>query len=433
MLTEFFATHGTSPTYWIAYSGGLDSHVLLHMAAEYRKKFPIKLRAIHVHHQLNTKANAWVAHAEKICRALQIELVVRQVDANLPEDVTESPEEYARQKRYQVFQELLSAQDFLLTAHHADDQAETVLLQLLRGAGPKGLAAMPIVKSLLPGYHARPLLLQTRASLLQYATLNQLQWIQDDSNDNVNFARNFIRHQVLPQLQTRWPALSATLTRSAQLCAEHEQLLQNFIAEDFLAVQGAKPNTLSVSQLRQLEPRRQRQVLRYWLQQLHFPLPSVSKMQHIQNDMLYAHEDKRPQVTWKNTELRRYRDDLYVMRPLMAHDAGKVYHWDLAISKLLIPGIGCLHVHAGRGGLCRDITSIEIRFRQMGEKFQLNNRSYRRTLKNFFQEQRVPSWLRDRIPLIFVQGELVGAVGYFIVEKFKDPEVGACVSLKESL
>jgi tRNA(Ile)-lysidine synthase len=299
-VTEFCQQQGLTPTYWISYSGGLDSHVLLHVLAQLQRTIPLKLRVIHVNHNLSKNAQAWVQHCARVCDELNIELTVVVVDAHAGSG--ESPENKARQARYAAIKAKISAGDILLTAHHQDDQAETLLLQLCRGAGPKGLAAMPARKVFGKGYLGRPLLTCTRASLREYALAHQLHWIEDESNTNQDFARNFMRHEVLPVLQQRWPSVTATLARSAGNCAEAQHLLDEMAVADTAAVLGTEPNTLAVSKLLALSAQRQRQVLRFWLRELGFTVPGIVKLRQIQRDMLLARADRQPMIQWPQIE-----------------------------------------------------------------------------------------------------------------------------------
>lgn len=415
-VTDFCRAQGFDKTFWVAYSGGLDSHVLLHTLVSLREKFPIKLRAIHIHHGLSQNADAWFDHCKEVCDTLKIEWMGRRISAKAA--VGESPEETARRFRYAAFIELLSTEDILLTAHHQNDQAETVLLQLLRGAGPKGLAAMPSIKKLGTSQQARPLLDITRQELIAYATKHQLKWIEDESNANVSYSRNFIRHQIMPLLADRWSTVSKTLSRVAENCAEAQELLELFAQDDLVAAQGSVPNTLSVSYLKQLPPARGRLVLREWLRRQNLSAPSTKKMQQILKDMLFAGENKAPHVHWGKAELRRYRDDLYVRKytPKKVMQDEKI--WQLA-EPLVIPGVGTLRAVPTRGeGLRADINQVIVRFRQGREKIQLPGRQMRHSLKKLFQQWKVLPWERDQVPLIFQRNELMAVVGFALGEKF---------------
>ncbi len=415
-VKKFFLAQGFDRTYWVAYSGGLDSHVLLHLCAELCAIYPIKLRAIHINHGLSPNATAWSTHCENNCRDLQINLTQKSINAKAT--TGKSPEDIARLRRYEIFAELLMPNDFLLTAHQQDDQAETVLLQMLRGAGPKGLAAMPQIKAFARGFQARPLLDFTRAELQSYAEQNQLCWIDDESNTNVSFTRNFLRHDVIPILKKRWPTVTNTLARVAENCAEAQQLLDLISANDLAAVKGSEPNTLSTKKLLALDSARQRQVLRAWLNELHFPIPSVLKMRQIQENFLLARADKLPHIVWADVELRRYRDVLYAMRCLPLHDATQVVAWNLQQPLELTSG-GVLQAKRVKGqGLLANISAVSVRFRQGGEQVRLPGRRCHHELKKIFQEQGILPWQRERVPLIYVGDQLAAAVGIFVAESF---------------
>lgn len=415
-LKKIILTHGCKPTYWLALSGGLDSTVLLDLLVNLRSLHPIQLHAIHIHHGLSPNADAWVKHCEKICHDYSVTLTVQHVDATASSG--QSPEEVARQLRYAAFVGLMAPNDVLLTAHHQDDQAETVLLQLMRGAGPKGLAAMPRSIEFQQGFHLRPLLDFSRETLQSYAEYQQLVWIEDESNRQVTLTRNFIRHEVMPLLKSRWPSVTETLSRVADHCAEAQTLLDEFVSHQMTACQGPNVNTLSVEKLLQFNEANQRQILRAWLRQQHVPLPSTIKMQHIMHDVLRAREDKLPHVVWGGTEIRRYRDVLYVMPYQELIDTSLTYHWNLQTPLRLATQDVLSACEATGIGLRGDITAVDVRFRQGGEVCQLPGRKHHHELKKLFQAWGVPPWQRDRIPLLYLNDQLIAVVGYFIADGF---------------
>ncbi|HVY53752.1 MAG TPA: tRNA lysidine(34) synthetase TilS [Gammaproteobacteria bacterium] len=408
-LSAFLQSYGFDRTYWIAYSGGLDSRVLLHCCNEIRKTQPFKFKAIHIHHGISSNADDWLAHCSSVCGEYDMELFHFKVDAR-PE-AGESLEERARIKRYEKFITVLHPRDILLTAQHQDDQAETFFLQLLRGAGPKGLSAMPKVKTLGPGLQARPFLDVTCEELKSYALQHQLTWVEDESNVDSHYPRNFIRHEVLPLLKKRWPAVTSLFARAAENCAETERLLVGFGETDLRRAKGSKTGTLSVKALLELNTEKQRLILRMWLEQQGVILPNAAKLYQIQSNALTAKQDRSPCIRWRNIEVRRYQDDLYVMKALPAHNSQKTFKWD-GISPISVPEFGqieALPVELRQG-------EIEIRFRQGGEIFRLPNGQHHE-LRKFFQEKRIPPWERDRLPLIFADGELVLIPGLLVVKK----------------
>ncbi len=416
-IKTFCLEQGLDKTYWIGYSGGLDSHVLLHLCAELRKQYPVRLKAVHVDHGLSVNAYDWSMHCEKVCAELQIEFIQKSVNAKA--SLGDSPEEVARDLRYAVFVDLLAPQDILLTAHQQDDQAETLLVQLFRGAGPKGLSAMPVLKTFAAGFHARPLLSASRLELKHYAEEQHLTWINDESNEDKSFTRNFLRHAVLPVLKQRWPTVTKTLARVAENCADAEAFIAGVALEDLALCRGESGLTLSIKKLRLLNHARQRQVLRVWFVERGFTVPSSVKLHHIQHDFLESQSDKLPLMRWDQVELRRYRDELYIMLALSPYDTTQVFVWDLT-QPLSIPHLGELRATVTEGvGLSLDIQHVTVRFRQGGERCYFPDRRCHRLLKHLMQEWAIPPWERDRIPLFFVRDTLIAVADFFQAKDYQ--------------
>ena len=410
-----------APCYWVAYSGGLDSHVLLHAMAQLNDQLVGSLRAIHVQHGLQPDAEQWLQHSADESSRLGVALTPLRL--TLKPAKGESLEAVAREARYQAMQRLIGPGELLLTAQHQNDQAETLLLQLLRGSGPSGLAAMPELAPFGSGQLARPLLGFTRAELTAYAEQHSLSWIEDGSNTNLRFDRNYIRHQLMPVIEKRWPAYSSTLARSARHCAEAQQLIDQLALADRAEVQGNRSNTLSVAALSQLSPPRCRAVLRHWIEDLGFQLPSTRHLERIVDEVIAAAEDRTPLVAWTGAEVRRFRDRLLVMAPLAQHDPSVTIPWLEGSSLQLPAGLGSLHVDEQvDGGIDPDHWrqgEVEVRFRQGGERCQCQGETMSRLLKKIFQEiLKIPPWLRDRVPLLYIDGELAAVAGFFICESF---------------
>lgn len=429
-LREFCTENLKGKNCWVAYSGGLDSQVLLALLNELRLSHDLNLHAIHIHHGLNPDADNWLEHCEAYCQ--QNEISFHSVKIDIDTQTGESLENTARQKRYQVLQSFLQQGDCLLTAHHQDDQAETLLVQLLRGAGPKGLASMPTSKVIGKGIHYRPLLNFSRKKLLEYAQEKTLSWVEDSSNSDTVYVRNFIRQDIMPLLKSRWPNIQATIARSANHCAETQHLIEEFAIDVYQSLAGSKPGTLSITKLLQLPQHRQRLCIRSWIYQSGFILPNSKKLASIERHILKARRDRKPHVCWHNVEVRRHKDDLYILKKRNNHDVNSTTHWDLTQS-LILPNIGTLTATSVRGaGIAAHVTSLEVRFRRGGEIAYLPKRKHH-DLKKLFQEWNVPTWERNRIPLLFHQDKLIAAVGYFIDPDFsanKD-EVGRLVKWSE--
>ncbi|MDX9740173.1 MAG: tRNA lysidine(34) synthetase TilS [Gammaproteobacteria bacterium] len=383
----------------IAYSGGLDSTVLLHAAAHLRRELA-PLCAVHIDHGLQAASASWTAHCQACCEALGVDFISRTVQVDLGGG--EGLEAAARRARYGAFAELLRAGDCLLTAHHLDDQAETVLLQLLRGCGPHGLAAMAPIDDFASGLHARPLLAVERDALLDYAHAARLSWIDDPSNSDTRLRRNYLRHDILPRLRRYWPAASRTLARSARHAAAAAALLDERAAEDLTRLQGPQPDMLSVSGIASLSRARADNALRHWLHGLTLPLPGTAQLERIHTEVLPARVDAMPLLAWPGGEIRRYRDWLHAMAPLDPADSRLVLRWEDLRQTLALPGGATLTAQRVRGaGLRADLAPLIVRFRQGGEQCRPASRGHAYPLKQLLQEAGVPPWLRGHVPLIY--------------------------------
>lgn len=393
----------------VAFSGGMDSHVLLHGLVCMRSNFPgIEIRAIHVHHGLSENADQWAEHCKKLCAELGLEFIVKYIDVKEKLTDNHSQEAIARELRYQEFAKILAKDECLVAAHHADDQAETLLLQLFRGSGTKGLSAMPDRRGFLHGALLRPLLEFSRNDLHQYAIQNQLKWIEDESNENIGYNRNYVRHKLMPNVKQRWPGILKTLARTAEHCAQASELLDILAEQDYLQMQGSAKYTLSVTKLQQSNSARQSNVIRYWFSKLNLPAPTSIKLQHILKDVLNCQPSAMPVVHWRGAEIRRYRDDLYAMPPLKEHDTTIILLWKNLEKSLVLPNdLGILH---WQDLSLPQANNITVRFRQGGEKLTIKGQQGAHSLKKLFQEWGIPPWQRDRIPLIYKNDELIAVV-----------------------
>jgi tRNA(Ile)-lysidine synthase len=416
-LSLLLAAHPDIRRLIVGYSGGLDSHVLLHLLATHRESWPERtLEAVYVDHGLQAASTAWGTHCAQVCHDLGVSFRMLKIDARPASG--ESPEAAARRARYAALAAELRPDAALLTAHHCDDQAETLLLQLLRGAGPHGLAAMPTATRLGRGWLLRPFLAIGRADLLAYAQVNQLRWIEDASNADLGFDRNYLRHRILPLLRERWPAVSRNLARSARLCAETAAWLDVEADADLARLASHRAEGLHIPALRELSEPRQRNLLRYWLRQLRLPIPDSRQLSHILHDIPSAGRDRQPCVRWPGGEARRYRDTLYAMPPLPPHDARQTFIWRSTTEgwpPLDLPGVGRLRLRETRGaGLRAEALAddlLRVGFRQGGEHFHPAGRSHGQELKKLLQEVGIPPWERDRLPLLYRDQALLAVVG----------------------
>lgn len=404
----------------VAFSGGLDSHVLLHLFSKLSKD-DINLRAIYINHGLQAESDQWTKHCELICNALAVDF--KSVSLNLRISKGESIEQLAREGRYQALSEQILEDEVLVTAHHQNDQAETFLLQLFRGAGVQGLASMAAQNSFDQGrhLHIRPLLGFSRDTLEAYAKQYDLDYIEDPSNKDITFDRNFLRQNIMPQLRQRWLGIDKTISRSAAIQAETktlldelaEEILPKILSEELYYSLDNNQQTLAPIDLTlfsRISLAKQRLVLRHWIAKQGFLNPSDKKLSHIFSDLIDAAEDKQPTIKWQGAEMRRYQNRLFIMSPLMKHDASKVIDWNLvnpikltSLSLQLSPADIDVKLH-------NPDETITIRFRQGGEKIEIPKRG-NISLKNYFQELGIPPWIRSRLPLVYAGEKLVEIVG----------------------
>ena len=403
--------------YLVGFSGGLDSHTLLHSLVSLNLDATIV--AVHINHSIQKQSDQWQVHCASVARDLKVDFLAIKVDGNPP--AGESPEAWARLKRYDAFSSAVEEGDILLLAQHRDDQIETFFLQLLRGSGSHGLAAMPAEIRFDNGWMARPFLDVTRQDLELYANDNGLQWIEDPSNQDYRYDRNYLRHEVIPLIRKRWPGYGTSLSRSISLQADACRLLDESAADDLVRVRGEDLSHLLIPKLLELDDARIRNLLRYWIKETGYQLPSFQKLRQIIDTVLSVAEDRSPCVEWIGVEVRRYRDQLIISPPQVQHDFTVLYRWDLE-KKLELP-VGILSAKKTPGnGFIVDSNVVEIRFRQGGEVFKPAGKKHTTTLKKYFQEKGIPPWIRDRTPLIYCDDQLVSVSDLCIVDQFTAQE-----------
>ncbi|XQS18797.1 tRNA lysidine(34) synthetase TilS [Citrobacter telavivensis] len=413
----------TSRQILVAFSGGLDSTVLLHQLVQWRAQQPtLSLRAIHIHHGLSAHADAWVAHCEAVCAQWQVPLVVERVtlaDAGL------GIEAHARQARYQAFADALLPGEVLATAQHLDDQCETFLLALKRGSGPAGLSAMAEISAFADTQLIRPLLTQTRAALEQWARQHQLRWIEDESNQDDAYDRNFLRLQVLPLLQQRWPHFADATARSAALCAEQESLLDELLADELSGCTTAN-GTLALTPLMAMSRVRRAALLRRWLAAQNAPMPSRDGLDRLWQEVALAREDASPCLRFGDYEVRRYQGQLWWIKSAVGQSE-TILPWPCWQMPLTLPvGLGYLRLQpGGELRMPREDECVSIRFKASG-MLHIVGRNGGRKLKKIWQELNVPSWRRDTTPLLFYGETLIAAAGVFVTrEGLAEGESGA--------
>ena len=404
----------------VAFSGGLDSSVLLYRLVRWREQDPsIQLRAIHIHHGLSANADDWVAHCRQICQQWQVPLLVERV---VLADEGLGIEAHARQARYRAFRAALVPGEALVTAQHLDDQCETFLLALKRGSGPTGLSAMAGESDFAGTKLLRPLLNESRDSLHQWAMDHQLTWIEDESNQDDAYDRNFLRLRIVPLLSARWPHFAEAVARSASLCGEQELLLDEMLAAE-LATLVAEDGSLTIAPLTTMSAPRRAALLRRWLAGLNAPMPSREVPERIWREVAQAREDAFPCLRLGQFTVRRYQQRLYWVK-FIPGQSETMLEWHDIVHPLSLPdGLGELKLLSG-GPLRRprEDEAVTIRFRASGN-LHIVGRHGGRKLKKIWQELGVAPWRRDTTPLLFYGETLIAAAdGLLIAEEGKVQE-----------
>ncbi|HBR95756.1 MAG TPA: tRNA lysidine(34) synthetase TilS [Gammaproteobacteria bacterium] len=411
LITQVYQQFPSTRRVHVAFSGGLDSRVLLHLCALARTSDGPSVSALHIDHGLHVDSAAWSTDCRAVCAGYDIPITVHRTPVVRAKG--ESLEAVAREHRYRAFASHVGADELLLVAQHADDQLETVLLQLLRGAGPAGLAAMPRARAIGQGHLVRPLLAMHRQCLEDYAKQHTLHWLDDPSNADQTFARNFLRHAIVPQLAERYPALRETVARSARHCREASQALAALAATD-LAAAVSPHGTLRLDLVRALAPVRQKHLIRAWIEQSGWRAPRERQLTALLDAI--ARDDGQPGLETRTYRIASYRNELHVLEK--SHQI-PAYHypWKDITQPLSIPEP---RLQLSQDTLLAEGVQLDtggtwsVRRRVGGEMIRQGQPARRRALKKLFQEQAVPVWRRDRYPLVFRDDILVAVPGLAI-------------------
>lgn len=400
----------------VGFSGGIDSTVLLHALYQIKNSTNplLQIRAIHVHHGLNHKADVWEQHCAQLCSQWDIPFICRHVIVDPSQKGIEAA---ARDARYQAYREELVMNEVLVTAQHLDDQAETFMLALKRGSGPAGLSSMPELSPFMALNGAtwllRPLLSTPRAELETYMQENQLTWVEDDSNQDDRYDRNFLRLHIMPALVERWPHFSNAVARSAALCAEQESLLDELLKETLDGIVDYRGG-LFIDDLRNYSSAKRNALIRRWIGLHQLPMPPFNQLERIWQEVALAREDAEPICRLGEYEVRRYQEALWIIKRINSLSNQK-FVWQYPEPFELPESLGILYVMDGQGQIRPPQLdeAVTVRF---GLKGTLNivGRHRSRSSKKIWQELGVAPWMRERVPLIYYNEQLITAVGCFI-------------------
>lgn len=384
----------------VAFSGGPDSTALLHALAQLPEARARGLRALHVDHGMNPQSPDWVEHCLRFCDTLNLPCDVLRVQVEL--DTGLGLEAAARHARYTAFAAQLQQGEFLLLAHHRDDQAETVLLKLLRGAGPDSLGGMHALRPFALGQLWRPLLELSRKQLLDYVEAEQLPCINDPSNSDTRLARNHLRHDILPRLERLWPQAVDSIVHSAALSRAAADVLRVQWLAVFDTLRDPATNTVDAAGWLALHPALREPLLDHWLHALGLPAPTTAQRQQIEHQC-NARAGQQPCVQWRGAELHIWRGRLWAQSPQPSVDSEWTTTW--RGEALLLPDGGTLSLVDAHARL---IEPIDVRLRQGGERIKPAGDTYTRELRDLFQQAMIPPWRRPGVPLLYAGGEIIG-------------------------
>ncbi|HDU8576507.1 MULTISPECIES: tRNA lysidine(34) synthetase TilS [Vibrio diabolicus subgroup] len=402
----------------LAFSGGVDSRLLLELLSRYQQAHSIECHAVYVHHGLSSNADDWADKCLLWAKQVGISCSIERVSLDISNG--ESIELLAREARYQALTKYIQEGDILLTGQHADDQLETFLLALKRGSGPKGLSSMAESMPFSSGSLVRPLLTIKRKSIEDAATKLGLEWVEDESNQDTRYDRNFLRHCVIPELSGRWPSIHQAVQRSASLCAQQEALLDELLSAVFEhALQTDL--SLSIEELAKHSELARARLIRMWLAKLNTSMPTQVQLNLIWNEVALAQQDANPKLQLKQGEVRRFRNRLYWVTEI-----ADVTEWQSTIqvdTVLSLPErLGELTLTTSSSNATIALPSqpelLRVTFNPEGLSAHPTTRNHSRKLKKLFQEYNVPSWLRRQIPILMYQDRVVAVADLFVDQAF---------------
>ena len=393
--------------YWIGFSGGADSTALLLAMWECREQLPAPIHAVHFHHGLHDEADAWADHCGSFCRERDVPFQSEKLE--IVPIKRSSQEQEARNCRYRAVANILGDQHMYLTAHHAEDQAETLFLNLMRGSGIEGLAGIPVLRNLENGWVARPLLDRHRVDLERYLEARGINWLTDSSNEDTAFDRNYLRHDLFPQLEQRWPGLVRRLSRTARNARVSAAAMAIFIENqsgDLIRDKLKMP----LQKLLELDPEMQTLIVRQWLRRHEVPVLPEARLREFLDQLAGSELTSQAEVQWEDWMIKRYQRDLWLHRrkPFMACPE---IEWQSGMELELGPDSGCLR-------LVGDPVTLPgawlVRSRKEGDRIRLLPNGPSHKIKQFFQSAFVPPWLRPGIPVLEWEGETM-ALGDWII------------------
>ena len=419
LITNEIASLGVTK-FTIALSGGVDSMVLLDLLSKAKRSSDV-IKAIHINHNLHESSKEWVDFAKDACKKYKLPLIIESIN---PKQEGFGLEAEAREQRYKKFKEIILDNECLLTAHHLDDQIETTLFRIFRGTGLDGLRSIRKKAKFGKGLLCRPLINIPREAIEQYAKLNDIKWIEDPSNKNIDFDRNYLRNNIVPSIKKRWPNAQKTITRLSSLAENNQKLLHELAKEDIGEIE--KFNVLDIGILSNKSSLRINNIFRFMILKNNMGIPSLKVLENGIETLINAKSDS-PIITWDGCSIRRYKNTLYFFNPDLKQDEIRPLKMKWFIDETINLGGNRGSIQArfikGQGiALNKCPKSLEIKYRKGGEQIKPSGHKITKSLKNLFQENNVLPWVRDQIPLFYLDEELISVGDLWFNQDYKAKE-----------
>ena len=419
LITNEIASLGVTK-FTIALSGGVDSMVLLDLLSKAKRSSDV-IKAIHINHNLHESSNEWVDFVKDACKRYKLPLIIESIN---PKQEGFGLEAEAREQRYKKFKEIILDNECLLTAHHLDDQIETTLFRIFRGTGLDGLRSIRKKAKFGKGLLCRPLINIPREAIEQYAKLNDIKWIEDPSNNNIYFDRNYLRNNIVPSIKKRWPNAQKTITRLSSLAENNQKLLHELAKEDIGEIE--KFNVLDIGILSNKSSLRINNIFRFMILKNKMGIPSLKVLENGIETLINAKSDS-PIITWDGFSIRRYKNTLYFFNPDLKQDEIRPLKMKWFIDETINLGGNRGSIQArfikGQGiALNKCPKSLEIKYRKGGEQIKPSGHKITKSLKNLFQENNVLPWVRDQIPLFYLDEELISVGDLWFNQDYKAKE-----------
>ena len=419
LITNEIASLGVTK-FTIALSGGVDSMVLLDLLSKAKRSSDV-IKAIHINHNLHESSKEWVDFAKDACKKYKLPLIIESIN---PKQEGFGLEAEAREQRYKKFKEIILDNECLLTAHQLDDQIETTLFRIFRGTGLDGLRSIRKKAKFGKGLLFRPLINIPREAIEQYAKLNDIKWIEDPSNKNIDFDRNYLRNNIVPSIKKRWPNAQKTITRLSSLAENNQKLLHELAKEDIGEIE--KFNVLDIGILSNKSSLRINNIFRFMILKNKMGIPSLKVLENGIETLINAKSDS-PIITWDGFSIRRYKNTLYFFNPDLKQDEIRPLKmkWFIDETINLVGNRGSIQARFIKGqgiALNKCPKSLEIKYRKGGEQIKPSGHKITKSLKNLFQENNVLPWVRDQIPLFYLDEELISVGDLWFNQDYKAKE-----------